>query len=87
MIINLLLNVLVLFIGALFSWLPVVTVLPTIADFDIDSALNNGVGQMYTVFNAFWVFGVMFQGFLFLMGYYVLKKIVRFFLGSHSPTD
>lgn len=87
MIINLLLNVVVLFIGALFSWLPQVTTLPYIVDYDIDTALVNGVGQLRTFFEAFWVLGIMFQGFIFLLGYYSIKMVLKFFLGSRSPTS
>lgn len=85
MIINLLLNVIVLFLGAIFSWLPQVTLLPNVAGADIDTALMTGVGQLNTFMNAFWPIYIMFQGFIFLMGYYAVKVVVRFFIGHRTP--
>lgn len=85
MIINLLLNVVVLILGAIFSWLPQVTTLPTIVGYDIDTALTTGVGQLKTFMIAFWPIGIMFQGFLVIMGYYAIKMVLGFFLGSRSP--
>lgn len=87
MIINLLLNVFILFIGAIFSWLDVVETLPQIGGYDIDTALVNGVGQMNQFFFTFWYLQIMFYGFLFLLGYFAVKNIIKFFLGSHTPGD
>lgn len=85
MIVMLILNVLVLILGAVFSWLPQVTTLPSIVGFDIDTALVTGVGQMHAFFVSFWPVYIMFQGFLVLMGYYALKLAIRFFLGHRAP--
>ncbi len=85
MLIGLLLNVIVLILGAIFSWLPQVTVLPHIVDYDIDSALNDGVGQLYFFMNAMWPIKILFQGFLALCAYYAIKMIIKFFLGSRAP--
>lgn len=87
MIVNLILNVFILILGALFSWLPQVTTLPFIVDYDIDTALNTGVGQLYTFLNAFWPIYIMFQGFLFILGYFAIKMVLKFFLGSRSPSN
>jgi hypothetical protein len=87
MIINLLLNVVVLILGAVFSWLPQVQTLPYIVDFDIDTALVQGVGQLKTFLNAFWPIEIMFQGFLFLMGYFAIKMVLKFFLGGRAPAN
>lgn len=85
MITNLLLNVVVLFIGAIFSWLPQVTTLPTIMGVDVDGALVTGVGQLYQFTDTFWPLGYMFNGFIFLMGYYIIKLGIRFLLGHRGP--
>lgn len=85
MIIVLLLNLLVMIIGVIFSWLPEVTTLPTIFGFDVDALLVTGVGYMRTVFQTFWVLDIMFQGFLVIMLYYVIKITIRFFLGHRTP--
>ena len=84
MLITLILNVFVMFVGAVFSLLPEVIVLPTIAGYDIDTALSTGIGQAYSVFQTFWWLGVVFQGFLFIMGYYLIKLVINFFFGSRG---
>jgi len=85
MIINLFLNVIVLFIGAIFSWLPPITALPSIANFDLDTALTNGMGMVHTFFNSFWAIGYMFEGFLVLMAYFGVKMAIKFVLGHRTP--
>jgi hypothetical protein len=85
MIVDLLLNVLLLVIGAIFSILPIVYTLPTIAGYDIDAALVSGIGQFNVFTTAFWPLSVMFQGFLVIMLYYALKMGLRFFLGHRAP--
>ena len=85
MIVNMLLNIIVLFLGAIFSWLPQVLVLPTIAGFDIDTALQTGLGQLNFFMDTFWPLYILMQGFLVLVGYYVIKMTLRFFLGHRAP--
>ena len=85
MITNMILNIIVLFLGAIFSWLPQVTTLPMIGSYDIDTALVNGVGELRAFMIAFWPVEIMFQGFLFLILYYMLKATVKFFLGHRTP--
>jgi hypothetical protein len=85
MITNLLLNFVVLILGAVFSFLPVVTSLPSVGSFDLDSALVSGVAQLHTVFLTFWPLKYLVEGFLILMGYYVVKMIITFFLGHRAP--
>lgn len=85
MIIAFLFNLIVLIIGAIFSILPQVTTLPTIAGFDIDAALVSGMGEVNAFFNAFWFAKYMFGGFLVLMSYYSLKLIIRFIVGHRAP--
>jgi hypothetical protein len=85
MLVMLLLNVIVLFLGAFFSFFPTVDTLPLIVGYDIDGALVSGVGQLHSFFATFWYLGVLFQGFLALMVYYAGKMIVRVFFGSRAP--
>lgn len=85
MIINFVLNAIVLILGAMFAWLPVVTSLPAINGFDIDASLVLGVSQMYSFFEAFWPLGLLFQGFIVLMGYFTVKLIVKFWIGHRAP--
>jgi hypothetical protein len=86
MIVNFILNLLVGILNILFGWLPTITTLPTIIGFDIDSALVTGMGQLNTVITSVWVLGYLMQGFLFIMGYYIIKMTLRFFLGSRAPS-
>lgn len=85
MIINLLINLVILILGAIFSWLPVVTTLPQIGGYDIDGSLVTGIGYLHTFTTSFWPLQYMFNAFLFLMGYYSIKMAVTFFLGHRAP--
>lgn len=85
MIIVLFLNLLVMIVGTIFSWLPEITTLPTMFGYDIDTALVTGMGYVQTFFNTFWVLEIMFQGFLILMLYFLTKMVIRFFIGHRTP--
>lgn len=85
MIVNIIFGIIALILGAVFSWLPVVTTLPTIGGFDIDAALVSGMGQFNTLANAIWPLKDMFAAFLVLMLYYGLKMLVIFVLGHRAP--
>lgn len=87
MLINFIINVFLILLNALFSWLPTVEFLPAIADFDIDTALVEGIGQLRALANDFWFITNIFAGLLFLLGYYALKQVLRFFLGHRAPTN
>jgi len=80
------LNFIILVFGLVFSFLPEVTTLPTIAGFDIDTALSSGISMMYALFHTYWPLLDMFYAFLALMSYYSIKLVAKIFLGSHSPT-
>lgn len=84
MLITLLLNVVILILGAIFSWLPEVLTIPTIVGYDIDTALVNGIGQLNTFLDAMWPIKIMFGGFLVIMGYYFVKMVLKLFLGSRT---
>lgn len=85
MIINFILNVVVLILSVIFGWLPSIEKLPSIVGFDIDTALSNGMGQLAFVMTNVWPLQIFFQGFAFLMSYYILKMVVKFFFGSRAP--
>lgn len=84
MIINLLINLVVLIVGAVFSLLPIVTTLPTIGGYDIDSALSSGIGSFHVFATAFWPFQYILDGFIFLMTYYIIKMVFKFIMGARS---
>lgn len=85
MIINLLLNVLISLIGVIFKPFDPITVLPTIGGVDIDTQLVTAVGWMNRIFETFWPLEIMMRAFMFIMGYYATKLILKFFLGSRTP--
>lgn len=87
MIISLLLNVLIAIVGIILSWLPTVTTIPPIFGFDIDSTLVTAMGYFNGVTSLFWPLAIILQGFLVLMGYYLLKITLIFFLGSRAPAN
>jgi len=86
MITQLLIIVLMSILSILFALLPTVTVLPSIAGFDIDTAIGNGVAVLYRLFELFWPLEILLQGLLFLLGYFALKLLVKVFFGSRLPT-
>jgi len=85
MLTMLIINVFVLFLGSIFIWLPQITTLPIILGFDIDSALVTGVGQFKTLATTFWPWLYVFYGLLVLLGYFSIKQVIKFFLGSRAP--
>lgn len=72
-------------LGVMFSWLPDVETLPTIGGYDIDGALVLGMGQFNSFIETFWAIGIMFQGFLFIAGYFAIKMVLQLFLGHRTP--
>lgn len=85
MIVNLLIQAVIILLAVITSWLPTVTTLPEIVGYDIDTALVNGVGQLRTVIQSFWVFGIVLDGLLVLMLYYIAKVLLRMFIGHRAP--
>jgi hypothetical protein len=84
MIITWLLTTLLSILSAIFSFLPLVTTIPFIGGYDIDTALTNGVGQAYDFANAVWVIKDVLIGASFIWAYYALKILARLILGSRS---
>lgn len=85
MIIGAFLQIIVDIVAIILSWLPNVTTLPTIAGYDIDTALVTGVGYFNAFSTAVWPLAMVWQGFLVLMSYYSIKMLLKFFLGHRAP--
>ena len=85
MIVQLIIAVFTSILAAIFAWLPSVTTLPTIGGYNIDTALAQGIGMFYTYAGVVWPVWDVFLGFLFLIGYYTLKMVLKFFLGHRAP--
>lgn len=86
MIITFFINVLLNIFNVLVSWLPQVTTLPIIFGFDIDGAMVTGMSQFNQLVNSVWVLSYMFQGFLAIVAYYIIKITIKIILGSRTPT-
>jgi hypothetical protein len=56
----------------IFSWFPVVTQLP----FGIDGVLTTGMGYVWFMANIIPPIGIMLNGFLFLIGFKIVLKII-----------
>lgn len=80
-----LVNIVLLIIGSIFSFLPVVDRIPDILGYDIDTAFVTGISAFHRFGQAFWPELDIFYGFLLIMGYYALKLILTFFLGHRTP--
>lgn len=63
-----------------------VTHLPTIIGYDVDAGLSQGVALAHSLARLFWPVWYMFLGALFILGYHVLKMVLKMFLGSRAPT-
>lgn len=85
MIITGVLNAIVNFLNFFFAILPDGSRLPTIAGYDIDTALQNGMGQVHFFINAIWPLQDMFYAFLVILAYLGVKILVRLFLGQRTP--
>lgn len=85
MITAIVIGVIVSFLASVFSIFGGVEKLPTIGDFDIDTALVTGMGQFKHFMADVWVLQYVFQGLGVLIVYYGAKMILKVFLGSRAP--
>lgn len=85
MIVVFLFNTIIAILTIIFGWLPDVLTLPTINGYDIDSAFTTGMGQLNTIMTSVWVLQYLVGGFLAIMGYHLIKMILKFILGARSP--
>lgn len=85
MILQAIINLILIFIGAILSWLPTVQKLPAVNGYDIDAALSNGMSMFYNLESNIWFLGIIFSGFIVLIGYYSTKMVLKFFLGHRAP--
>lgn len=68
-----------------FSWLPKVETLPTILGVDVDTQLLFGVHLINRLSELFWMMGDLVAAAKIMLGYYVIKMVLRFFLGHRAP--
>ena len=68
------------------SWLPLVTTLPTIAGFDIDSALVSTIGQFYTFANVVWPIYDVMIGAAFIWSFHLLMLFIKALIGHRAPS-
>lgn len=86
MIIELFLQFLINALGFIFALAPSVDKLPNIAGYDIDTVLATNVGIFWRFAQVFWPLQILIQGFVFLMGYYLIKLVFKVILGSRLPS-
>ena len=73
-------------LNSVFSFLPVVTTLPTVDGVDLDTTMQNAVSFFNALTHSgFWMIGDVWTGALALMTYYALKMLMRFLLGTRTP--
>lgn len=68
-----------------FSWLPSITMLPTIGGVDVDTYLVQAVGFFYSFTSAFWPIGDLYQGVMVYVGYLTIKMVLKFIIGHRAP--
>lgn len=86
MIWNFILNFILAFFDAIFSFIPSIDKLPPIGGYDIDTALVNGMADINLIFYTAWYLYYMFLGFLAILFYHgVVKQLLRFLLGHRAP--
>lgn len=87
MLINSILTVIANILTAVLSFLPAVTVLPTIAGYDIDTALVTGVGQTYRFASTVWPIWDVLLGALFLWTFHGIMIFVKLIIGHRAPVS
>ena len=75
----------IIILSILFSWTGVVDSLPSIGGYNLDSALVGGVAMFQTYADSVWPIRDVFIGFGFMLTYYTIKMILKFFLGHRAP--
>jgi len=83
MIIILLLNFLLLIIGAVFSFFPVVLELP----FGIDGFLTTAVGYFIGIFDTIPYLEVVWTSFKWIIVFEIALLVLKLFFGSRSPVN
>lgn len=81
MISALILSLAVSVLTMIFSFFPQVLVLPTIANVNLDTVIVGGIASLFRIAELFWYITAVVQGFLFIMGYYVIKMTFKFLAG------
>lgn len=82
MILFFILTFLLTSVSFIFSALPTVTVLP----WGIDEFLVSGMGQFRSLMEFFPPFATVLSAFLVYIGFRLTIILLRFFLGSNTPT-
>ena len=81
MLIQLLLQILISTVNVIFSWLPAVDTLP----FGIDSAFISAMMYFNGAIDTLPYLEIVFDSFLYVIGFEVLLLVLKLFLGSRTP--
>lgn len=68
-----------------FSWLPKVETLPVIMGIDVDAQLVLGMNLINRLSELFWMMGDLLIAAKVMLGYYMIKMVLKFFLGHRAP--
>lgn len=82
MIIEFTLDTIITVLNVILSWLPDATTLPQIVGADLDGSLVTAVSFLRRIMEVYWFLGIIFDGFLFLLVYYITKMVLKLFLAS-----
>lgn len=74
-------------LSEVFSFLPVVTKLPSFLGADVDGSLVSGISMLHNITGTFWMIGDVLTGFTILLGWYVTKMVLVLFLGHRAPVQ
>lgn len=85
MIVSLILNIIVLVIGIIFTFLPAISTLPPLFGYDIDKALVTNFGYVARFMYYFWPVGYLYMFLQAILGYHIVKIVFRLFFGSRAP--
>ncbi len=86
MIVNAIFHTYVALVNLILSPLPEVKKLPSIGGYDIDTALTSGMALFYRFIEVVWPIQIVFIGFLILLSYYTITRILlRSLLGKRAP--
>lgn len=87
MIISLLINLVLLIFGSLFSFLPVVTALPTIGGIDLDYYVRTGVGYFNFLASIFPPLTVVASAAIIYLTWKLVMLGLKLILGHRSPVS
>jgi hypothetical protein len=85
MIVALIINIILLIVTTLLSWLPDALTLPTIGNVNIDTSFANGVGYVHYLGEIFPPLTTILTAAIIYLSFKVVMILLKVFLGSRAP--